>query len=298
MTFDLNAYFARIGYRGAAEPTLDVLRDLVASHTRAIPFENLDPVLGRPVDDLGPEALSDKLVHRRRGGFCYEQNGLMGYALTEIGFRVRRLAGRAVWRKPPDGPVPAQTHTALAVTFPGSRGPYLVDVGFGGPTPTSPLRMETGSTQITRHEPYRLTDRGEGLVLQARIRDEWRSLYEFSTRGVPPADLQVGSWFVSTHPSSAFVTGLTAAIVTDDGRMNLAGRHLTVHRADGSEKVDLRDAASVIDTLTGRFGLNVADLGERATLEARLDRVLGAQPRSTDGDADRRRASPGPPESG
>ncbi len=279
MTFDLNAYFARIGYRGAAEPTLDVLRNLVTAHTRNIPYENLDPVLGRPVDDLSPEALSDKLVNRCRGGFCYEQNGLMGYALAEIGFRVRRLAGRVLWMLPPDAPATAQTHTVLAVTFPGSEGPYLVDVGFGGETPTSPLRMVTGSTQQTPHGPYRLTDGGAGLVLQAQIRDEWRSLYEFSTRSVPQADLRVGSWFVSTHPSSIFVTGLMAAIVTDDCRVNLAGRELTVHRSDAggatSEKVQLRDADAVVDALIERFGINVADLGERAALEARIDRVLG-----------------------
>ena len=101
MTLELTGYFDRINYRGAAEPTLEVLQDLMTAHTRTIPFENLDPVLGVPVDDLGPEALIDKLVHRRRGGYCYEQNGLMGHVLAEIGFRVRRLAGRVVWMRPP-----------------------------------------------------------------------------------------------------------------------------------------------------------------------------------------------------
>lgn len=276
MTLDLNGYFDRIGFRGAAEPNLDVLQALVTAHTRTIPFENLDPLTGVPVDDLSPEALTDKLVHRGRGGYCYEQNGLMGYALCEIGFRVRRLAGRVVWMLPPDAPLPAQTHTVLAVTFPGSRGPYLVDVGFGGQTPTSPLRIETGSVQQTTREPYRLEDRRDGLVLQALIQDRWVPLYEFTTRTRPDIDLKVASWFVSTHPSSHFVTGLMAAKVTDDARLNLAGRELTVHRADGSEKIRLRDAAAVVDTLAERFGVNVADVGERGALEARLDKVLDA----------------------
>src|SRR6201993_17673 len=116
MTLDLNGYFERIGYRGAADPPFDVLQELVTAHTRTIPFENLDPLLGVPVDDLSPEALADKMVHRRRGGYCYEQNGLMGYALAEVGFRVRRLAGRVIWMGPPDAPLPAPTHTVLAVT--------------------------------------------------------------------------------------------------------------------------------------------------------------------------------------
>lgn len=276
MTLDLGAYFDRIGYRGAAEPNLEVLQDLMTAHTGAIPFENLDPLMGVPVDDLSPGALTDKLVHRRRGGYCYEQNGLMGYALAEIGFRVRRLVGRVVWMLPPDAPLGAQTHTVLAVTFPGSQGSYLVDVGFGGQTLTSPIRFETANAQQTTHEPYRLNDRGDGLVLQAMVRGDWKPLYVFGTQTVPQIDLKVGSWYVSTHPESIFVTGLMAALTTDDARYNLAGRNLTVHRADGSEKIRLDDAAAVIDVLSERFGIDVAGLGERGALEARIGQVLDA----------------------
>ncbi|MGE2816704.1 arylamine N-acetyltransferase family protein [Mycobacterium heidelbergense] len=276
MTLDLNGYFDRIDYHGAAEPNLEVLQDLVTAHTRTIAFENLDPLMGVPVDDLSPESLADKLVRRGRGGYCYEQNGLMGYALAEIGFRVRRFAGRVVWMVPPDAPVGAQTHTVLAVTFPGSAGPYLVDVGFGGQTLPSPIRLETGSIQQTTLEPYRLRDRRDGLVLEAQIRGEWQSLYEFTPRTRPDIDLRVGSWWVSTHPSSHFVTSLTVARVTDGARMNLAGRNLTVHRADGSEKTRLEDAAEVVDALRDRFGINVDDFADRGALEARIDKVLDA----------------------
>ncbi|MGA9677778.1 MAG: arylamine N-acetyltransferase [Mycobacterium sp.] len=278
MGLDLTGYLDRINYRGPAEPNLDVLQLLVTAHTQSIPFENLDPLLGVPVDDLSPEALVDKLVRRRRGGYCYEHNGLMGYVLAELGFRVRRLAGRVVWMVPPDSPVPAQTHTVLAVTFPGSQGSYLVDVGFGGQTPTSPIRLETGGVQQTTHEPYRLEDRGDGLVLQAQLRGQWQSLYEFGMRTQPDIDLKVGSWYVSTHPSSHFVTNLMVALVTDDARWNLADRNLAIHRADETEKILLDDAAAVVDTLSDRFGINVADIGargahgERGVLEARIDR--------------------------
>jgi arylamine N-acetyltransferase len=276
MTLDLNGYFDRIDYRGAAEPTLEVLRGLVAAHTQAIPFENLDPLMGVPVDDLGPDALSDKLVRRGRGGYCYEQNGLMGHVLGAIGFRVRRLAARVLWMAPPDALLPAQTHTLLAVTFPGSQGSYLVDVGFGGQTPTAPLRIETGTVQETALEPYRLEDRRDGLVLQAQLRGEWTPLYEFATRTAPDIDLKVGSWYVSTHPSSLFVTSLMAARAIDGARLNLIGRDLTVHRAEGSEKIRLDDAAAVVDTLADRFGINVGDAGPRGALEASIDKILDA----------------------
>jgi arylamine N-acetyltransferase len=278
MALDLTQYFERVDYRGAVEPSLEVLQDLVTAHTKSIPFENLDPLLGVPVDDLSPEALFEKLVLRRRGGYCYEQNGLLGYVLSEIGFRVRRLAGRVVWMLPPDSPLPAQTHTVLAVTFPGSDGSFLVDVGFGGQTPTSPLRLETGSVQQTSREPYRLDDRGDGLLLQAQLRDEWRPLYEFTTRTAPMIDLKVGSWFVSTHPTSQFVTNLMVARVTDDARCNLADGNLTVHRKGETEKIRLDSAAAVLEALSDRFGINIADLGERSALEARIEQLLEAQP--------------------
>lgn len=274
MTLDLGAYFDRINYRGPAEPNLDVLQNLMTAHTGSIPFENLDPLMGVPVDDLSPQALTDKLVHRRRGGYCYEQNGLMGYVLAEIGFRVRRLAGRVVWMQPPDAPLGAQTHTVLAVTFPGSQGSFLVDVGFGGQTLPSPIRLQTGNAQQTTHEPYRLKDRGDGLVLQALVRDVWQSLYIFGTQTAPQVDLRVGSWYVSTHPSSMFVTGLMVALTTADARYNLAGRNLTIHRADGSEKIRLEDAAAVLDVLSERFGIDIAGIGERGALQARIEQVL------------------------
>ena len=273
MTLDLDGYFERIDYHGAVAPTFDVLQDLITAHTRTISFENLDPLLGVPIDDLIPEALTDKLVRRRRGGYCYEHNGLMGYVLEELGFGVRRFGARVVWTVAAGAPVPSQTHTLLAVTLPGSQQPLLVDVGFGGQTPTSPIRLETGGVQQTTHEPYRLQDRRDGLVLQALIGGDWQSLYEFATRTAPPIDLKVGSWYVSTHPSSHFVSSLMASLVTADGRCNLSGRNLAIHRGGATEKVRLDDGSAVVDTLSDRFGINVADAGERRVLEARIDEV-------------------------
>jgi arylamine N-acetyltransferase len=99
---DVAAYFDRIGYEGGTEPTLQTLQAIVAAHNRSIPFENLDPLPGIPVADLSARALMDKLVHRRRGGYCYEHNGLMGYVLEGLGFGVERLAGRVVWMNTSD----------------------------------------------------------------------------------------------------------------------------------------------------------------------------------------------------
>jgi arylamine N-acetyltransferase len=267
------AYFGRIGYGGPAEPTVETVRALVAAHNRSIPFENLDPLLGIPVADLSAAALIDKLVHRRRGGYCYEHNGLMGYVLEELGFGVQRFAGRVVWMNP-GGPLPAQTHQVLSVAVPGVNGPLLVDVGFGGQTLTSPIRLEAGPVQETRHEPYRLCARDDGFQLEAQIGDAWQPLYTFTTRPQPRIDLEVGSWYVSTNPNSHFVTGLTAALVTEDARWNVRGRNLAIHRAGHTEKIRFDTAAEVLDVLTDRFGIDLADLGDRAVVEARVNEVL------------------------
>ena len=270
---DLAAYFDRIGYTGPAEPTLETLHALVAAHNGSIPFENLDPLMGIPVADLGPAALTDKLVRRRRGGYCYEQNGLMGYVLAELGFGVERLAGRVVWMNP-NPELPAQTHQVLSVAVPGVDGRFLVDVGFGGQTLTSPIRLEAGPVQRTRHEPYRLREHGEGYLLEAEIRGDWQPLYMFITRPQPRIDLEVGSWYVSTYPKSVFVVGLTAALVTDDARWNLRGRNLAIHSGGDTERIRFDTAAQVLDTLTDRFGIDLTDLGDRHDLEARVTEVL------------------------
>ncbi|MDF2583040.1 MAG: nat [Mycobacterium sp.] len=280
---DIAAYLARIGYQGPAQadpgplrssppkPTLDTLHGLVAAHNRSIPFENLDPLMGIPVHDLSAQALTAKLVHRRRGGYCYENNGVMGYALEALGYGVDRLAGRVVWMQPPGAPQSGLTHNVLAVTVPGEDGRFLVDVGFGGQTLSSPIRLQAGPVQQTRHEPYRLVEHPEGLQLQAQVRGEWQPLYQFSLRTQPLVDLSIGSWYSSTYPTAVFVVGLSVALVTDDARWNLRGRNLAIHADGGTERIRLDSAADVLDQLVNRFGIDVSGLGD---VEARINQVL------------------------
>lgn len=278
MGLDLAAYFDRIGYQGQASADVETLRNVIAAHGRSIPFENLDPLLGVPVPDLSADALGDKLVTRRRGGYCYEHNGLLGYALDELGYGVDRLAGRVVWMKEPDAHLPALTHNVLAVTVPDEPGRFLVDVGFGGQTLSSPIRLHAGAVQQTRHEPYRLLElptRNEPeYELAAQVRGQWQPLYRFTTMPQPRIDLEVGSWYVSTHPGGVFVVGLTAALVTDDARINLRGRNLAIHRDGKTERTRFDTAAQVLEALTERFGINLADLDPDVDVEARVAQVL------------------------
>ncbi|AKS31892.1 arylamine N-acetyltransferase family protein [Mycolicibacterium goodii] len=274
MAMDLSGYLTRIGFDRPLHPDLDTLRAIVAAHNRSIPFENLDPLLGIPVADLSAEALAAKLVDRRRGGYCYEHNGLLGYVLEGLGFTVDRLSGRVVWMQEADAPLPAQTHNVLSVAVPGVDGRYLVDVGFGGQTLTSPIRLQAGPVQQTRHEPYRLTRTGDDdHVLAAQIRGDWQPLYMFTTEPRPRIDLEVGSWYVSTYPASHFVTGLNVAVVADDARYNLRGRNLAIHRPGGTERIRFDTAAQVLGALHDIFGINLADLADH-DVEARVAEVL------------------------
>ncbi len=268
---DTLEYFTRIGIESSPAPTLDALRHIVAAHNRSIPFENLDPLMGIPVHDLSADALSAKLVGRRRGGYCYENNGLLAYVLEALGYGVDRLAGRVVWMRPPGAPPTGITHNVLAVTVPGQDGRFLVDVGFGGQTLSSPIRLEAGPVQQTRHEPYRLVEHPEGLQLQTQLRSEWLPLYQFSLRTQPLVDLSIGSWYSSTYPGAIFVVGLSVALVTDTARWNLRGRNLAIHGNGGTEKIRLDSAVDVLEQLTGRFGIDLDGLGD---VEARVSQVL------------------------
>jgi arylamine N-acetyltransferase len=192
------------------------------------------------------------------------------YVLTTLGYAVEGFGARVVWSNPDglQGPPTAQTHQLLAVRVPDNDGRgagqrYVVDVGFGGQTLTSPIRFEVDLVQQTRHEPYRLREHGTKYVLEALIGGRWRPLYVFADADLPLIDFQVGSWYVSSHPGLRWVHELAASSVTDDARWNLNGRHLAVHHRDGhSEQHELKNASAVLDVLMNRFGIDVGGLGD------------------------------------
>lgn len=264
MAIDLDAYLARIGYDGPREPTRAVLRDLVRHHTEAIPFENLNPFFGWPVE-LDLDALQRKLVHGGRGGYCFEQNSLMQAVLGELGFSVTALAARVVWGQPDDA-ITARGHMLLRVDL---DEPYLVDVGFGGLTQTAPLRLEPDVEQDTPHEPFRLQPRGNDWFLQARVGDEWRTTYRFDLTPQYPVDFEVSNYYLSTHPSSHFRHGLIAARPEPGRRYALRNLDLSIHQVDGSsEKRRLADPEELGHVLRDLFDLSLpADADLEATFE-------------------------------
>ena len=266
---DLDAYLQRIGYTGPRTPTLDTLRAIQARQAEAIPFENLNPLLRWPVR-LDAAALEQKLVHGGRGGYCYELNGLFAHALRALGFAVTGLGARVLWNQPPGTYTPL-THVLLRVDLGGT--PYLADVGFGGQTPTGPLRIEPDTEQATPHEIFRLSRAGEEYVLQSTVRGEWRPLYRFDLREQQPIDYEVGNWFVSTHPNSHFLARLMAARPASGRRYGLNNAEFSIHHLGAeTERRVLTSVAEVKEVLAGMFRIKVPDTPE---LDAVLARLIG-----------------------
>jgi N-hydroxyarylamine O-acetyltransferase len=225
---DLPAYFARIGYTGPSEPTVALLCELSARHVAQIAFECLDPFLGFPVD-LDPAALQAKLVRARRGGYCQEHNALFHDVLRTLGFSVAALGGRVVWAY--KGQPAPLTHRLTLVELP--EGNFIADVGFGGQTPTAPLRLEPGLEQITPHGTYRVAREGEVFGLQLRLDARWETMYQFTLAAQTRVDFEVANWFTSTHPRSLFTQNLMVCRVVGETRVNLLNSSLSVRHPDG-----------------------------------------------------------------
>ncbi len=267
-SIDLKAYLQRIGYDAPVAPDVSTLRALAVAHVAAIPFENLSPLLGVPVE-LTPEAVERKLVHAHRGGYCFEQNLLFAEALRAVGFEVSGLIARVLWKRAEDAITP-HTHMLLRIELAGES--WLADVGFGGQTLTGALRLRPGIEQPTPHEPFRLLMVDGDWRMQSMVHGQWQSMYRFDLRRTWPVDYAVANYYVSTWPESSFVNNLVVSRTTADRRLNLRNHEFSVRRMDREpERRTLRDGAQIRQVLEREFLLHLPQ-------HPRLDAVLDALP--------------------
>ncbi|HWK45861.1 MAG TPA: arylamine N-acetyltransferase [Stellaceae bacterium] len=234
-TFRLHRYLARIGCDGTIGPDLATLSAIHAAHVNAIPFEGIDPLLGRPVS-LDLASVQEKLVDSRRGGYCFEQNTLLKAALEEIGFEVTGLGGRVRWMSPPDSPLGPREHMLLKVDL--QDGAYLADVGFGACVLDTPLRFKTDVEQPTAMGTYRLSEADGLFSLSAKQPAGWRVMYVFNLEPQIPSDFQLGNWFTSTSPLAPFPRTLIMERVIADKRYKLINRRFTIEARDGQIAVE------------------------------------------------------------
>jgi N-hydroxyarylamine O-acetyltransferase len=251
MDVDLAAYFARIGYSGPREPTQPVLRELHLRHLSQIAFECIDPFLGSPVD-IDPAAIRAKLIHSRRGGYCHEHNALFHDVLAAMGFPVTALGGRIMLTSAGQPGPMTLTHRLTLVDLP--EGRFIADVGFGGQSPTIPLRVEPGLEQPTIFGTYRIIQRDEAFDVEMNFSGNWRALYRFTTTAQTRADFEVANWYTSTHSRSRFTQNLIVCRVTGETRANLLNANLSVRHSDGVEQRPVTiagDLAESIDVVMG-----------------------------------------------
>jgi len=255
ISLDLDAYFERVRWGGETRPTFETLAGLLRAHMTAIPFENLDVLLGRKVR-LDLEFLQDKLIRRRRGGYCFEHATLFAAILESLGFQpVRHAARVTLFASRAEAP---RTHMFL--TLPLAGGVFVLDPGFGGLAPRAPIPLRDGGEARLDHEAHRMIRDGSYWVLRAEGGDgpvdAWASTMEDETL----ADFEMGNHFTSTHPSSPFVNRIMLRALTDGGRVTVMNRELTIWRGNTSRVTQLADRAALRAVLDEHFGFDLPEV--------------------------------------
>lgn len=269
---DVRGYLERIGYRGQVAPTLDCLAEVHRCHALTIPYENLDIQLGRPVSHR-IEDVFDKLVRRRRGGWCYEMNGLLCWGLREIGFEVLRATGGIHRRERGDSAM--GNHLVLLVNL--DRRTYVADLGLGDGM-RLPLPLAEGE-----HTQCELTFRVEAL--EGGI---WRIFnhsfgyptdYDLRVEEADESQLCSYAEQLQTSPDSVFVQNLDCELMTDNAITCLTGRVLRKKSASGTLRRLIGSADEMHAVLRETFGIFGVDLAPAWPLICDRHQVLfGDQP--------------------
>ncbi len=268
----LQHYLDRINYEGSLEPGFATLAALQEAHVCCVPFENLDVQLGRPLSTSIDEAYK-KIVVNSRGGWCYEQNGLFGWALSEIGFDVRRIAA-SVMRKQ-KGVESEASHLCLLVQSPESNTKYLADVGFGG-SMIKPIALEAAQ----HHQPpfkLGLEQLDDGYWRFSESLGDGKFTFDFLDEPARESLLTRKCANLQSDPASSFVLNLAAQLRTRDEHFVLRGRVFTVARPGTTESKTLDSSEELVSVLRNEFRLDVrevADLWPRIT--ARHEELFGA----------------------
>ncbi|MBK1876402.1 arylamine N-acetyltransferase family protein [Pelagicoccus mobilis] len=254
-TIDLDAYFQRIQFTGTPSTDLETLTELHQLHLAAIPFENLDVLFEREIK-LDLNSIQQKLVHNRRGGYCYEQNGLFAAVLRTIGFKVTPRISRVRWQTPEETQT-GQTHKVLEVQIGGES--YLADVGFGGIGLIEPILLHNDQTQHDAYEPRRIVRQAGVFKHQIYLKECWQEVYHINEAPASSIDYEIANWFTSTHPTSAFKKRLIVCKVENGTRTVLLNRELTIRSQNGLLKTQLvQSPEHLAETLSSHFGLDLS----------------------------------------
>lgn len=256
-------YLSRIGLKDKPFPTLDCLHLLQDAHMRHVPFENLDVLLGRPLD-LSPDALFEKVVSGGRGGYCFELNTLYGALLSEVGFDPVPMLARVWLRDPVE--TPPRTHLVNRVSIEGHY--WISDVGFGGRAARVPLKIEDGYEVDDGDGRIRIIKDTEFGYRISRFQDgAWSDQYTVETEAAHMADILSGNHWTEYYPESHFRHGIGVGRFTVEGRTSFYGGVLT-HRGEQTMSSQVSGLVDTLEILNAEFGLKInMTQGERARLE-------------------------------
>jgi N-hydroxyarylamine O-acetyltransferase len=253
----LRAYLRRIGTQRPGTSGAAALRALHRNHQLTVPFENLSIHLDEPIS-LDAADLIDKIVARRRGGFCYELNGAFALLLEALGFGVRRVAARVYGS---DGLGPPFDHLALVVHGTGG-GPWLADVGFGSHS-TFPLLFESRQEQDDPAGRFLLTDTEGGDI---EVLKDGEPQYRLERRARVLGDFVPTCWWQQTSPRSHFTQNVICSLLTADGRVSISGRTLIITAGRARTERDLGDDRSVLAAYRQHFGIRLDRVPEVRSL--------------------------------
>jgi len=246
----LSAYLQRIDVETPEQPDLAALARLQLGHLLCVPFENLDIHRGVPIV-LEPTAIFDKLVHRNRGGYCYELNSTFAALLVTLGYGVDMVAARVA--KDHGGFGRDLAHLTLVVRVPGTTIPYLVDVGFGDAF-TKPIPLVPGTTITDRDRMVRLIRTDGEWTYQEDRGSGWQSRYAFTTQARTLEEFRDINEWQQTAPESHFTRGTICSLLTIEGRLTVSDTKMITTR-NGERLGVALSQGEVTQVLEQEFGI-------------------------------------------
>ncbi len=255
---NIQAYIERINYQGPLRPSAQTLRELQLAHLLAVPFENLS-VYYKEAIVLRDDALFNKIVTRRRGGFCYELNGLFAILLRALGFQVEMLSAGVV--RPNGGFGPEFDHLMLMVSL---DERWLVDVGFGDSF-REPLRLDDQGVQQQNERAYQLVADGERVILMEQKENKdpstgsgrvWKAQYRFTLKTYQLFNYKEMCHYHQTSPESSFTKSRVCTRATPEGRITLSKMRLITTTLNGErQEQDVANEEEYTFLLAKHFGL-------------------------------------------
>jgi len=250
---DTFLYLKRIGFEGPAAHDYETLKKLQRCHLMAVPYENLDILAGIPLK-LDTESLYEKIVVRRRGGYCFELNGAFGALLRGLGFDVTDCMARFFKN---EKEIPMRRHRVLKVRC--GDGLFLCDAGVGMISPVFPVRLDTFEEQAIGNELYRIEKDGFlGTVIHQCVEGVWDRFFSFTDEPQLDIDFVMPSFYCEKHPDSPFIKDYMLAILTGFGGKNsLNGDNLSCWDKNGKHKVTIESEEMRSEVFEKYFGLHI-----------------------------------------